>query len=448
MASEITDFVKHKIYPSLNAAEEGFLDGLNPKKSGSAYVVDCPACGQSKKAYYYPYSGYVQCNRQNNCGVHTSVWDCLVDAGYSKFDALKLMADAVGESLPSDDSVSNRSISEIVKSALRYGLEKSQRGMDYILGVRGWREDEVKNAGFGYIHKTEYFLNSLRKQGVSEEILADWGYLEVFEKGEKLGHEYSFDNRIVGWWETPDGKLYLWGRDVTGQRKDKYRYQDGLVKDMPCYWNEKINKENRQSLILVEGPLDASRLMANGIPSVAIGGASISGGMSLFLAERIGSYLHWIDNDVAGHVGAGGSIARTNAFGIYSSVFYSPLDGVKDADEALGKMDADTLISLINEHSVGCGEFLANGFIQALKSETLDLESIYGRARYYYAKLQGVAKTEFFNLMSSSGIMVDNPNASALRALADLLDAGVEESQARRIIRNRFEVNITIGAAQ
>lgn len=446
MPSEITEFVNDNIYPSLNAVEEGFLDDLNPRKSGDAYVCDCPVCGRHKKAYYYPNTGYVVCNRKNNCGQSTSVWDCLIERGFSKFDALKTMADAVGVDLPSDDNKSTRKTAEIVKDVLKYGLSKSKRGMEYMTQTRGWSEQEIADAPIGYIHKMEYFLNSLRKQGVTEEELNDWGYIYAEQKGEEFGFEYSMEARIVGWWETPDGKLKLWGRDVSNSRKEKYRYQDDLIKDMPCYWNERLNKDNRSNLIFVEGPMDSARMIANNVPSCAIGGSSISSGMSIFLAERISYYLHWIDNDNAGHVGAGTSISKTNPFGIYSTIFYAPDERFKDADEALNQLDVDQLIALIEEHAMGCGTFLAQGFIAALNAPDADANSLYSRARIYNAKLQGIAKTEYFNCMNEAGILVDNPTSSALRAMADLIDNGVSEAQAKRIIRSRFELSISTGS--
>lgn len=443
VSTNITAFVKSEVYPNIDIRDSGLLDEFHPKKAGDAFILDCPFCGVKNKAYHYPGSGYVTCNRENNCGESGSFWDILMMQGATKSEALKELAEFAGVSLPDDENKSQRTVVEAVKKALKNGLSKSSRAKDYMSDIRGWDEEEVSSAPFGYIHEVEYFYNSLVTLGVSKEVLELWGIEKMLQTASDPAlFEYSFNQRIVGWWEQEDGSLKFWGRDVTGKREMKYRYQEGLKKTVPCYWSEPINREGRENLIFVEGPIDAARLMVNGLASVAIGGASVSSGMAEFVAPRLGGYTHWIDNDIAGKKGGISTIMQTAQYGIYSVIVCIEEEDTKDADEMIGAMPLVKVMETVERASVGCGKFLAGQYILAreeLSNATpAERNAVFEKAKGYYKKLNGLAKMEFFKALEQEGVLLQRPDSEAVMAYANLLDSDVLPHMAERIVKERF----------
>ncbi|HID06565.1 MAG TPA: hypothetical protein EYP10_05390, partial [Armatimonadetes bacterium] len=163
MSSKTTEFVKEQIYPNLDAVASGLLDHLHPKRSGKAYQLDCPECGHQGRAFYYPGHAYIVCNRKNNCGVSTSIWDAVQMSGLSMSQALHAMADAAGVQLPEKSAYA--SDADKLKSVLKYGISKSKTAQNYLKKDRGWSEAEIEAAPFGYIHDMEYFMSGLERKG-------------------------------------------------------------------------------------------------------------------------------------------------------------------------------------------------------------------------------------------------------------------------------------------
>lgn len=48
---------------------------LKPENKSNYYIVTCPVCSQNEAYIYKNNQGYIICNRGNNCGVITSLWD-------------------------------------------------------------------------------------------------------------------------------------------------------------------------------------------------------------------------------------------------------------------------------------------------------------------------------------------------------------------------------------
>lgn len=445
MSTSITNFVKTEVYPCIDINDCGFMEEYHPKKTGESFLLDCPFCGVKHKAYHYPGSGYVKCNRENNCGESGSFWDILMIQGMSKSSALKELAECAGVSLPEDgiDSKSKRDLVGLVKKALRKGMEKSERAQDYMKATRKWEQEEIDAAPFGYIHEVEYFYNTLKSGGFDASELEAWGFEKLLKTSEdKSLFEFSFNQRIVGWWEQEDGSLRLWGRDITGRREMKYRYQEGLKKTMPCYWSEEVNKEGRDNLVFVEGPIDAARLMVNGVASVAIGGASVSSGMATYIAPRLSGYSHWVDNDIAGHKGGVSSIIQTAKYGVYSQIICMKSGDGKDADEMIGCMHLVKVVEKMEMNSIGCGEYLSERFMEANafaeNSTPSEKNTILEKAKGYYRKLNGLAKTEFFQALQKEGFLLEKPELEAVRAYGNMLDVDILPHVAERIVKERF----------
>lgn len=441
MSSSITELLKESIYPNLDAVKEGLLDHLHPRRSGKAYMLDCPVCQARGRAYYYAGGSSIVCNRQNNCGAVTSVWDALQQTGMSPRESLQVMADAAGVRLP-ESGRDNEPTTEKIKSVLRYGLSKSKKAQEYLLNIRGWSEEEIEKAPFGYIHDMEYFVGGLRRRGVDDAELRRFGIEEAFSNPKTRS---MLERALVGWWEQADGTLRLWARDITGEKPVKYYFQPGMSKDLPCFWNEAINRRATDHIILVEGVLDAARLIVNGVSAVAIGGASMPEKQAVTLSSRVSSFTHWIDADEAGAKGGVQTIIRAAKYGVYGAVFRLPDDvSAKDADEAIGKCGIDSVIDMIESGARGGGRFLADRLVEDIRSGASDLLALYESARRVALQINGPTYTEFMSSLKAMGVEIESPYSAALRALANLVDAGLDINEASALIRRKHAIEINV----
>ena len=78
-----SDFLRREVYPRLDAVAEHLLDSLEPKprSTSGSYPLICPEC-KAKEAFYFPFHGYINCPRKNECGNSTSLWDAMLFCGY------------------------------------------------------------------------------------------------------------------------------------------------------------------------------------------------------------------------------------------------------------------------------------------------------------------------------------------------------------------------------
>ena len=50
------------------------LPELEPKRTGLAYTLKCPNCDK-KRAFIYEGGHVITCNRRNECGYSSTLWD-------------------------------------------------------------------------------------------------------------------------------------------------------------------------------------------------------------------------------------------------------------------------------------------------------------------------------------------------------------------------------------
>ena len=98
--SEIKEIL-YEIYPKINKAE--LLSELDPQKSGSYYLLNCPQCNK-REAYIYEDKIYISCNRLNSCGYSKSIWDYVQQKnGFSNSETLNELAKLAGVNLPENN---------------------------------------------------------------------------------------------------------------------------------------------------------------------------------------------------------------------------------------------------------------------------------------------------------------------------------------------------------
>ena len=452
MSAEITTFLKEQVYPQLNAVEAGLLDDLNPRKKGGggriSYELNCPACGEKHRAFYYPGGFAIMCNRQNNCGVKTSLWDYLAQTGKSNSEIPKILADAAGVALPGNEGVQlseNKKLFELLMRVLKYSLTKSKKAQAYLKETRGWSDEEIEAAPIGFIYKWEYVYDSISKFDGDLNRLKEWGLYEPDpnERGRKGLND--FEGRIVGLWEQPDESGKLWGRLIRDPNpgEDKYKYQYGLVKDIPAYANHEVTRNARKDVVAVEGMLDVSRLIANGLPTIGLGGCTVSGGQVPFISKRYSSIVHWIDLDEAGMKGASLTIQKLSCAGVRCRVFYPDSDlGVKDADDAISKFGFSEALERFIGGVVSDNDFLSKR-LDAFLSTHPETESLYQYVFKLSEGLCGETRLGFDMALREKGIAPPNSELDTLKILVQLCENGATMAEAVKIAKRKTGIEVT-----
>lgn len=449
MSGELGAYLHDRVYPNLDAVERGLLDSLAPVRQGKAYKLNCPACGQRHRAFYYPGSGVLHCNRKNECGKTVTVWTVLQElSNLSNREILAKLCDAAGVPLPDDKrpraagnvALIPRRFFDVVRRA----LEESDEAMAYLRDERGMTADEIRQARIGYYPRPDYVEEKLRTAGLDLVTAKDWGLIGPAA--------VRFSKRIVGYWEQPDGSIRLWGRGFGASllpvpdgkggvtEPKKYEFAFGLVKTIPY----RFRQASRKGVLAgVEGPLDVERMVVNGIPTVGLGGACLIEAQAAFLSTQgITSFVHVTDGDRAGYDGALQSIAHAEPLGISVLVVQIPPE-LDDPDKLISKKGTEPLQKLLDD-AVPAGAFLARDIAFA--------PDVYGnhhaqviKARLKLAEqLTAASKVSFQTAMQRYGLGSVSLRSQALRHAAALLESGLPEDEMRSVIRRQYSFDLAI----
>lgn len=451
MASELTIFIKEQVYPALNAVEAGLLDHLSPKVQAKGtkqvYSLTCPKCEHSGEAFYYAGSGYVNCNRQNKCGESTSVWDIVEDSsGKNGKEIAEQLCAAVGLELPKQEGTYRKEEStlSILKKVLHESLMKSKKAKEYLIDSRGWNEDEIENAPFGYIASFEIFYSQLKKSGADMGKLSEWGIYFDKEEDLKKSGMMDFQRRLTGVWVQTDGSAKLWGRLIRGPKdgEKKYKFQYGLDKTIPCFYEHEVNKRNRDEIIGVEGNIDAARLLIHQIPSVATGGATFTNTQAIFLSKNHNQIFHWIDSDQAGINGGVRSIVLFSSLGVnVKTVEIEQGQTSKDADDMISEQGADSVKEFLKRTLTDDGVFLSNRIFDYLSHEG-DPVKIYEYARKIKDQVSGRCLYLLQEKMSELGIDVGGAETDALKIFTKLYELGNKKEDALKMAKRKTGIDL------
>lgn len=347
MASETRELLEYHIYPYLD--KENLLAELEPVERGDYYVLRCPECNQ-KEAYLYRDGLWITCNRLNNCGATTSIWDYLQKTkGLSNRETLELLARYAGVSLPALSLAAEERFREENERATlfeefhRFCVTKlfSDDGavsLEY-LHQRGYSTEDIRTMHLGYypaIH--EVFLH-LQTKGFSEDSIRNSG---LTTKG--LGDTHT----IAIPYRDSVGKIKGFiVRTVAASVQPKYMFTWGTDKD--TLFNIQAARKAK-NIVIVEGFLDALYATAKGIKGVvAVGGSVITTGqVHDLLHYKISSCTLAFDNDEAGYKATISAIDQLSIEGINSYVAELP-DAYKDPDELIRKEDAVSFQSCIDK---------------------------------------------------------------------------------------------------
>lgn len=454
MSVSLSDFVKEKVYPQIDAVEAGLLNNLHPAtiSSNGAYKLDCPKCGK-KEGFYYPTRAYVQCNRKIECGEGTSIWDVLASNGMKNRDILTLLCEKARVELP-DSRVQNDSATgadqrppvmtpgkAIVHVTQRLASQNPKLLTEF-QAARGYSDEVMKVMRLGVYTTAEEVLKLLVAQGITKETAAEKGYIG-FDQNDPSRIWSGMAGRVVGYWPHPDGDVRLWGRLPSGKgdkQNPKYRFADGLKKDIPYLFAQ------RQSTVLVavEGTIDAWALQLEKQWGVGIGQASINTAQAAyFVSKGVDEAAHFIDGDNAGYEGALSSIRACETVGITLSIIALGA-GLDDPDSMRRSGKGDELRSMI-ANRMNSGEFLARFCVARLSESPPDLRGV-ARIRSIARCLTPPSARRWEDMSKSLGIHVE-PKEEAVRLLAGYIEAGLSIEDGLYQVQRRTGLNIRFDEA-
>lgn len=449
MSSPISDFVKEKVYPVLDAVDKGMLNNLHPAplSSNGSYKLDCPKCGMNE-GFYYPGRAYIQCNRKIECGDGTSIWDALAKTGLKNGEILALLCEKARVDPPDNrnkgDAGNGGANRPAVLTPGRAIMQVTQRLasqnpkiLSTFQAARGYSDEVMKEMRLGVYTTAEEVLKELSALGISKEVAAEKGYIGYDVKDPNRVWS-GMSGRVVGYWPHPDGDARLWGRLPSGKgdkQNPKYRFSDGLKKDIPYLFS----KRQPTVLVAVEGTIDAWALQIEKQWGCGIGQASINSAQAaFFVTQGIEEVAHFIDGDRAGYEGALSSIRACESVGITLSIIALGA-GLDDPDAMRQSGKGDELRKMV-ANRMNCGVFLAHYCLALFKESPPDLRGI-NRIRSIARNLTPASARHWADMSQSLGIHV-NPEEEAVRLLAGFIEAGLSMVDGLHQVQRRTGLNI------
>ncbi|OWG38545.1 hypothetical protein CAQ69_10405 [Stutzerimonas stutzeri] len=435
-----TEFLRREVFPRLDAVQANLLDGFDPKqRTGSgSYPLTCPAC-KAKEAFYFPFSGFINCPRKKECGKSTSIWDAMLLSGYDHGEIFSTLCEAARVEPPKRDQSGAQAKRE-GPAEIRIGKAiwqiTQKMGRENAAALKAFQEarrytpEHMAAMRLGYYTTPQEVLTRLTAMGFTKEDALACGYVEADESGALLT---GLSGRVVGYWPHPDGEDRLWGRIPVGsgdKQVKKYKFSVSLKKDIPYLFNQR----KPGVLVCVEGTMDAWALQHSEIWGCAVGGASINGAQALYLQNRgITEVAHMVDGDQAGWNGAITSIRNCESLGIVLSII--PLGaGMDDADALLSSGQSGKLHTLVAKR-MNAGQYLALMLRSLYNVAAPDVQAV-NRIHSVAECLTPTSRIMFDKHATLLGVRVDL-RLEAGRLFGQLLRAGMGLDEAISNVRRR-----------
>lgn len=443
--SELTDFLHDSVYPRMDAAESGLLDTFSPNINGrssrASYSLTCPNCGRPKRAFYYPGSAFINCNRRDECGEPTHLWNAIQQStGLNNKDLLAQLCQLTGATPPqrqnADLPKGAPALAEIVKRITREALFSTPDALAYLTNERGLTTSQIEQIGIGYYPHDTYLRKALAEAGCDLLVAEEWSILQR-EEDRKAGKNWPMNGRIVGFWRQKDGSLRLWGRTTAKEGNPKYYFSVGTDKTQPYGWAG----GSVRNPIVVEGTMDRDSLTLMGHNSLAIGGAGVNAAQAAFFAERgVREITHMIDGDRAGVRGAVSTMKNCEPLGVMVYVAQVP-DGMDDPDKMRQKGQF-TQIKAVIDNAIPGGEFLAQQALRAIDEGGPHLGQAIREVMHIHTQLTTANRLAYDRAFLLLGLQPIDPMASALRLAANLAEQGFNESLIARRVSDLYGLEL------
>jgi replicative DNA helicase len=334
------------------------LPELEPKRTGLAFTLKCPLCDK-KRAFIYEGGHVITCNRRNECGYSSTLWDYVAtrDKLTSSQETLQALARLAGYTLPS--SLSTDALEALKRSQLqqtrletaqalltsRIFTDDGKKEREY-LHKRGYDDADIQTMGLGTIPPKSALDAQLADAFVNNVNIVNTKINELAVTGYGATHTLSIPYR------NKRGQLVGWSvRSISGT-EPKYKYSQGMETGSELHNLDQAR--GLKHLIIVEAPLDALIATARGIAGVVACGRNKPTTKQLDDLKALGvmSVTLALDSDEAGQKGTEETLYALAERGIRGYVLTYP-DGIKDLDEAIQKNGADKVQELIDQTQAG-----------------------------------------------------------------------------------------------
>lgn len=343
------------------------LNELDPKDKGSYYLIICPECkDKNDRAFIYKNSHTIKCNRLNQCGYSSSLWDYIQQkGGYDKSETLKELARLANVTLPemSEDYIKGLQIKKTREAVLDCMMEffskqlwsiKGKDGLMY-LGNRGYTHQDIKLMGLGFNPGYEESIKHLTSKGFSVEITDNRHILVNGDANPLKWFSFRNDYKLVIPYRDMNGKLKaLFGRLIRSLKEgekesDKYKpfSESEGIKNNPFLCDK---TKGAKFALIVEGLLDALTIFAKGFKGVmAISGADLlEPQIEVLKSLGFKTVVLCLDNDKAGRTGTEKAIKKLVKYKHGFRVFVATLpEGFKDPDEFIKANSFDDFNTLV-----------------------------------------------------------------------------------------------------
>ncbi|MBR4014220.1 MAG: DNA primase, partial [Clostridia bacterium] len=281
-------------------------------------------------------------------------------------DALKILADRAGISIPEDDSgkdvggVSRKRLYELNLAAAKYfreslyDAELGREAMAYLRDSRQLEMSTIKHFGLGYSPNNFWALtNKMTSLGFSEEELIAGFLCKRSQKSGKLFDLYR--NRVIFPIIDTSGNIVAFGGRVMDGSEPKYLNSS----DTPAFKKSRhlfalnyAKKHCAERMILCEGYMDVIALHAAGFENaVATLGTAITPDQARIFAKYTKKVVICYDSDKAGQNAANKAMRLLGEVGIDVRVI--KLSGAKDPDEYIKKFGADSFKKCLDDSKTG-----------------------------------------------------------------------------------------------
>jgi DNA primase len=445
-------FLREQVYPALDAAGAGLLDGLNPKKRSNNYLLTCPGC-QKREAYYYIGSSHILCGRKTECKFTQSIWDYVKDSkNLNQAETFAELCAAAGVErpavgngadvrTPTEESVDKR-IARVAKDVFRDLLRQDQEAMAYLQGPdRLLTPAQIAELPLGYYPNAATVVKALEAAGIKIEDAQRWGLLPADRE-----RESPFSRRVVSYWPIKDGTWRLVGRAIDKDRKPKYLYASGDVgfdRTVPYNWKQ---RGSRSVMVCVEGYFDVLSYELMGIPACGLGGANVTATqMAFFKGEHVRLLIHVIDGDTAGRDGGATSIEVCESEGLPVLIGVCPPD--EDAD-SLRVKGREAEARAVVDRAVPGGEFLATELLRLMDVQGPKAALSRGQIWRALSSLVPDSKMAFDMYYNRLGLQPEDTRIAAVRMVSNMAMHGVPLDDALKSARDRYGWDLRVTAVE
>ncbi len=324
------------------------------KRAGSNYQAPCPFHSERTPSFtVFPATKSFYCF---GCGAGGDVVTFIMRSENVEYvDALKILADRAGISLPEDKQefaeggVSRKRLYELNLAAARFFrncLFDPQLGgeaMEYLHGKRGLDMATIKHFGLGYSPNDFGALTrALRGQGFSDEELVA-GFLA--KRSQKTGNLFDlYRNRVIFPIIDTQGNIVAFGGRVMDGSEPKYLNSSDTAafkKSRHLFALNFARKSCAERMILCEGYMDVISLHEAGFENaVATLGTAITSEQARVFAKYTKKVIICYDSDKAGQSATAKALRLLGEVGVDVRVL--KLSGAKDPDEYIKKYGADS----------------------------------------------------------------------------------------------------------